>query len=198
MSSAASTSSFGGASAMTGGTGAGAGGGFGSSAGGSSNYSEDNSFSGYFGNGGGFASSFSVDSGAGEGPGSSNGSFGAAWGQQSFSPASAQQQKQQQHPLYKTQRCKNIDNGATCPRGADCNFAHTPEELRSPPSLGGTAANGNANGNNIMKRKANAKTVLCQNFQAMGDCQYGNSCTFAHGEGELQINKRQRLEQMTA
>lgn len=32
---------------------------------------------------------------------------------------------------------------------------------------------------------ANFKIVKCKNFEKEGQCKYGNTCTFAHGEGEL-------------
>lgn len=31
----------------------------------------------------------------------------------------------------------------------------------------------------------NYKTVKCKNFDQFGQCKYGNSCTFAHGENEM-------------
>ncbi len=147
----------------------------------STNYADDDSgnFSGYFGNGGGF--SF-----GGNKANTSGSSFGAAWGGSSSS-------SNVNNPRYKTALCQSFSSRGHCDRGASCNFAHGPGELNKG---GNSSANSNnsaaANGN--MKRKA-VKTVLCQNFQTFGECQFGSACTFAHGEGELQINKRQRLDQ---
>jgi len=31
----------------------------------------------------------------------------------------------------------------------------------------------------------NYKTVKCKNFDMSGQCKYGNSCTFAHGDHEV-------------
>jgi len=35
------------------------------------------------------------------------------------------------------------------------------------------------------------KTSLCRNFEAEGDCRFGDSCRYAHGQGEL----RERTDQ---
>ena len=81
---------------------------------------------------------------------------------------------------YKTAMCKNVDSAGSCPKGVICFFAHSEDELR-------------ARGATAQKRKqTNTKTMLCQNFATFGNCEYQN-CAFAHGEDELQINKRLRV-----
>ncbi len=68
------------------------------------------------------------------------------------------------------------------------------EELRvsGTPGFNSTAALASAAPGG--KRKVpNAKTALCTNFMKHGECTYGDSCTFAHGQSELVINKRQKI-----
>ena len=40
---------------------------------------------------------------------------------------------------------------------------------------------------------ANAKTVLCKNWADGSGCSYGDSCSFAHGEEQIQGSKEQRV-----
>ena len=64
-----------------------------------------------------------------------------------------------------TQMCRYFRSNR-CHMGNQCNFAHSSEELRKPPSLVGTK--------------------LCFQFSAKGQCSKGAACNFAHGKGELQ------------
>lgn len=95
---------------------------------------------------------------------------------------------------YKTALCKNISELGHCPRGDGCIFAHSSAELRMKrPAQGMMPMNMQQGGNFMAKRKRdNAKSVLCQNYSTYGECQYGESCTFAHGAEELAMNKKQR------
>jgi len=92
---------------------------------------------------------------------------------------------------YKTALCKNILEQGHCARGDSCHFAHSSAELRAkkPTGMGGAGPMGS--GPTVFKRKRdNAKTVLCQNYSAFGECQYMDNCSFAHGVEELSGNKR--------
>ena len=42
---------------------------------------------------------------------------------------------------------------------------------------------------------ANAKTVLCKNWSEEGSCTYGDSCNFAHGEGQIRGMKEVKVSQ---
>ena len=64
-----------------------------------------------------------------------------------------------------TQMCRYF-RANRCHLGNECNFAHTPEELRKAPSLVGTK--------------------LCFQFSSKGQCSKGAACNFAHGKEELQ------------
>mmetsp|Transcript_22101 Transcript_22101/g.36492 ORF Transcript_22101/g.36492 Transcript_22101/m.36492 type:complete len:116 (+) Transcript_22101:70-417(+) len=64
-----------------------------------------------------------------------------------------------------TQMCRYFRSNR-CHMGNQCNFAHSSEELRKPPSLVGTK--------------------LCFQFSAKGQCSKGAACNFAHGKEELQ------------
>eukprot|EP00743_Colponemidia_sp_Colp-15_P008635 GILK01009398.1.p1 GENE.GILK01009398.1~~GILK01009398.1.p1 ORF type:complete len:233 (+),score=15.83 GILK01009398.1:22-720(+) len=67
------------------------------------------------------------------------------------------------HLYYKTKMCPYYKSGQ-CTREADCNFAHSEEELRQAPDL--------------------KKTKLCPGF-LRGACPNPAKCSFAHGEFEL-------------
>lgn len=64
-----------------------------------------------------------------------------------------------------TQMCRYF-RANRCHMGNECNFAHSPEELRKAPSLVGTK--------------------LCFQFSSKGQCSKGAACNFAHGKEELQ------------
>eukprot|EP00929_Paragymnodinium_shiwhaense_P107077 TRINITY_DN73081_c0_g1_i1.p1 TRINITY_DN73081_c0_g1~~TRINITY_DN73081_c0_g1_i1.p1 ORF type:complete len:208 (+),score=40.34 TRINITY_DN73081_c0_g1_i1:151-774(+) len=59
----------------------------------------------------------------------------------------------------KTKMCKHAGAGV-CPEGADCPFAHNPEELKDMPDL--------------------MYTRLCKHY-LKGYCSAGSTCRFAHG-----------------
>uniref|UniRef100_A0A0G4HEX0 C3H1-type domain-containing protein n=1 Tax=Chromera velia CCMP2878 TaxID=1169474 RepID=A0A0G4HEX0_9ALVE len=70
--------------------------------------------------------------------------------------------------FYKTKMCPHLEKG-NCRKGEECFYAHSKEELRSPPDL--------------------RKTRLCDNFMQTGKCDRGESCGFAHGEKELRFTQ---------
>ncbi|CBZ50342.1 zinc finger (CCCH type) protein, related, partial [Neospora caninum Liverpool] len=65
--------------------------------------------------------------------------------------------------FFKTKMCRFLRQGR-CKHGPSCQFAHSPEELRTPPNL--------------------AKTRLCRAFRE-GRCDRGENCAFAHGLVDL-------------
>eukprot|EP00439_Symbiodinium_sp_Y106_P025167 s1303_g3.t1 len=75
-----------------------------------------------------------------------------------------------QEKMAKTEICR-FNSMGKCKRGAQCSFAHGPEELVSKPDL--------------------FKTMLCRKW-AKGSCNFTN-CTFAHGEEELRDARSKRL-----
>lgn len=50
---------------------------------------------------------------------------------------------------------------------------------------------------NKSNSSGNYKTMMCKNFEKEGNCRYGNSCNFAHGDedlrqkGEMSKNEKQ-------
>ena len=98
---------------------------------------------------------------------------------------------------YKTSMCKNMLEQGHCSRGDSCNFAHSSAELRAKkPGMSDDYGNntyGSAVASGMKRKHDNVKTVLCTNFSNYGECQFGDSCTFAHGPGELAMNKKQRI-----
>lgn len=101
------------------------------------------------------------------------------------------------HSNYKTAMCKNMLEQGVCSHGSQCNFAHSTSELRAKkPGPGMMMMGGGVGGpmGGPFKRKRDLiKTVMCTNYSTFGECQYGESCTFAHGPEELAMNKKQRL-----
>ncbi|CAE7437170.1 zfp36l2-A [Symbiodinium sp. CCMP2592] len=75
-----------------------------------------------------------------------------------------------QEKMSKTEICR-FNSMGKCKRGAQCSFAHGPEELVAKPDL--------------------FKTMLCRKW-AKGSCNFTN-CTFAHGEEELRDARSKRL-----
>jgi len=82
-----------------------------------------------------------------------------------------------QKQFRKTQWCKFIAQESGCNLGAECKFAHSPEELNAVPDL--------------------TKTSLCLAF-GRGSCDKGASCKFAHGQKELRITAAFREKQAAA
>lgn len=52
-----------------------------------------------------------------------------------------------------------------CLRGKDCQFAHSPSQIRAKPDL--------------------SRTSLCHDFMRKKSCKNGDQCRYAHGEKEL-------------
>ncbi|CAD8146902.1 unnamed protein product [Paramecium pentaurelia] len=101
---------------------------------------------------------------------------------------------------YKTQLCRHFITNGNCALGARCQFAHGRQELRAnanvfqpnsdfmmPQQQQGTLP---VKIQPINPMIANYKTQLCKHFNPQtGICKNGVTCTFAHGEQELnQIN----------
>ncbi|CAD8140899.1 unnamed protein product [Paramecium octaurelia] len=109
-------------------------------------------------------------------------------------------QVQYPNQKYKTQLCRHFITNGNCALGARCQFAHGRQELR------GNANGFQPNSDFVMPQHhqgalpvkvqpinpmiANYKTQLCKHFNPQtGLCKNGVTCTFAHGEQELnQIN----------
>merc|ERR1719382_2176110 len=66
--------------------------------------------------------------------------------------------------LTKTKMCAFFERGK-CASG-NCKYAHSTDELRSPPNL--------------------QKTKLCRAF-LQGACTSGENCPYAHGEDDLRV-----------
>ncbi|CAD8143920.1 unnamed protein product [Paramecium octaurelia] len=97
---------------------------------------------------------------------------------------------------YKTQLCRHFITNGNCALGARCQFAHGRQELRA--NANGFQPNSefimhqNPQGALPLKVQpinpmiANYKTQLCKHFNPQtGLCKNGVTCTFAHGEQEL-------------
>lgn len=65
---------------------------------------------------------------------------------------------------YKTELCRQFNEGGSCRYGDKCQFAHGPEDRRS------------------VARHPKYKTSLCRTFHSTGFCPYGARCHFIHGE----------------
>jgi hypothetical protein len=66
--------------------------------------------------------------------------------------------------LTKTKLCPAMDDGGQCSKMSTCPYAHNLSELRATPML--------------------YRTVLCS-WWRKGQCEFGDSCRFAHGEEQL-------------
>mmetsp|Transcript_5585 Transcript_5585/g.16652 ORF Transcript_5585/g.16652 Transcript_5585/m.16652 type:complete len:364 (+) Transcript_5585:211-1302(+) len=66
--------------------------------------------------------------------------------------------------LYKTELCNSFTETGSCPYGANCQFAHGPDELRA------------------VARHPKYKTKACRNYAEKGSCPYGSRCRFIHGD----------------
>merc|ERR1719154_456536 len=99
---------------------------------------------------------------------------------------------------YKTKMCKTFLSGGPCPSGAQCHYAHGTRELRNmfkpTPSMSqGQRHAGGLGVHGGWGVAPNVKTVLCKNWADGSECSYGDSCTFAHGEEQIQGSKEQRI-----
>mmetsp|Transcript_114733 Transcript_114733/g.244805 ORF Transcript_114733/g.244805 Transcript_114733/m.244805 type:complete len:397 (+) Transcript_114733:67-1257(+) len=68
--------------------------------------------------------------------------------------------------LTKTKMCAFFERGKCA--SSKCRYAHSADELRTPPNL--------------------QKTKLCRAFM-QGNCNSGENCVFAHGEGDLRVTE---------
>ena len=68
--------------------------------------------------------------------------------------------------LTKTKMCPSIESNLPCTSKELCPYAHSASELRATPML--------------------YRTVICS-WWLKGQCEFGDSCRFAHGEDQLQI-----------
>lgn len=102
-------------------------------------------------------------------------------------------------PFYKTRMCKNYKTPAGCPYGDSCNFAHGVDDLRAEATL---VALSSASASSALTTRPPAvesktdnkvdalyKTRMCNNYEKMGYCKYGDKCNFAHGGHELRSKK---------
>jgi hypothetical protein len=80
------------------------------------------------------------------------------------------------NPIFRTQLCRNWENGGTCTHGSMCLFAHGEEQLRS--------FNKNDQFRSLPVDKTKFKTKLCINWMN-GGCKFGDRCHFAHGDEDL-------------
>eukprot|EP00747_Dinoflagellata_sp_TGD_P168414 gnl/TRDRNA2_/TRDRNA2_194728_c0_seq1.p1 gnl/TRDRNA2_/TRDRNA2_194728_c0~~gnl/TRDRNA2_/TRDRNA2_194728_c0_seq1.p1 ORF type:complete len:365 (-),score=71.56 gnl/TRDRNA2_/TRDRNA2_194728_c0_seq1:45-1139(-) len=85
----------------------------------------------------------------------------------------------------KTKMCTFFAKGM-CTRGVQCTFAHSPDELKAPaPGAGKATGKGKFS---MPGANSGYKTRLCMNWEQMGSCPRGATCTFAHGAQELQAS----------
>ena len=81
---------------------------------------------------------------------------------------------------YKTQMCTQMMNQGSCPRGANCSYAHSRTEQRipgPPPQLGMIQKPG---------QPVKYKTTMCTwLLESNGVCHRGEECHFAHTVAEL-------------
>ena len=101
-----------------------------------------------------------------------------------------------QNPRYKTSLCKNFLTESGCQYGEKCQFAHGKDELRPIQSIPQSAVSQMKNPfTQLQKNMMNFKIVKCKNFEKEGQCKYGDSCTFAHGDAELRIKSEPSTNQ---
>lgn len=111
--------------------------------------------------------------------------------------------------FYKTRYCRYFTQQGNCWKGSECQFAHSQEELRTPPDLTKTrmcamyrlgcckmSSSECSFAHSLSDLKATDnfyKTEICS-FWANGFCRAGDACRHAHGEEEI----RPRLTRMKA
>ena len=81
--------------------------------------------------------------------------------------------KIQENPKWKCSLCKIFQQNGHCNK-VNCDFAHGDSELRTESP------------ENPRILRSNYKTVMCHNWTTHGHCYHEETCTFAHGEEELQ------------
>lgn len=77
----------------------------------------------------------------------------------------------QLNPRFKTEFCRNFQERGECLFGAECQFAHRPEEMR------------------LVGSNTNYKTQRCRKYWTAGCCPYGPRCNFLHGESPNVLRK---------
>jgi len=75
------------------------------------------------------------------------------------------------NPRFKTEFCRNFQERGECLFGAECQFAHRPEEMR------------------LVGSNTNYKTQRCRKYWTAGCCPYGPRCNFLHGESPNVLRK---------
>jgi hypothetical protein len=72
----------------------------------------------------------------------------------------------------------------------------TGDEIQTKPYVPGALRKPNPANANLPPRHLNKrtntlyKTEMCRNWNEVGDCRYGRSCQFAHGQKELRVVAR--------
>lgn len=79
--------------------------------------------------------------------------------------------------LIKTKMCPRVERGETCGEEMSCPFAHSSDDLRATPML--------------------FRTVICS-WWKRGECEFGDSCRFAHGEQQLRNDPEKSDEVVNA
>ncbi|XP_020572641.1 zinc finger CCCH domain-containing protein 39-like [Phalaenopsis equestris] len=107
-----------------------------------------------------------------------------------------------QSVYFKTRMCVRFTSGC-CPKGSNCNFAHSIEELRRPVGNVDKRASflqkdrSSRNESNIIipevfdprEEQKLSKNKICWKFYNGEMCPYGDKCSFSHvGPGSLQDN----------
>lgn len=90
---------------------------------------------------------------------------------------------------YKTTLCKHFMQTGECQMAERCHFAHGEEDRRSKDDPLPNHAIGLYSSHSQHPPPGYQyniyKTVLCNYFKQDGTCQFGDRCTFAHGESDL-------------
>lgn len=110
--------------------------------------------------------------------------------------------------FLKTSLCK-FHKTNKCQRGNACMYAHSPDELRSPPDLQKTSLCGKGKDcntpncsfahsvNELRSTNVFYKTAICR-FHAAGLCYSGSSCRYAHDPQEVGEVHDKALERATS
>ena len=82
-----------------------------------------------------------------------------------------------------------------CPSGFNCGYAHGISELRTNPQSGQRVMGGGGGSVRLRPGGQGLKTVLCNNWEERGECPYGNSCNFAHGQEQLKVKPPEAMDE---